>query len=188
MKKHMLKLVSIAALAFAASSIASAAMINGALTIAGGATLNADSTDDATGVVTWRDPVVLSRDGDFASTVSVGDDVAMVAPWTFASVAEVSNFWSVGGFSFDLTSSYVFLQSGGDLIVKGTGWISGNDFEATAGTWNFTSQDPSANGVFSFSASTAARPTTSVPDGGATVALIGSVLLGLGSIARRCMV
>jgi hypothetical protein len=188
MKKHMIKLVSIAALAFAASSIASAAMINGALTIAGGATLNTDSVNTATGVVTWVDPTVFSRDGDFEGYVSAGDDVSMVAPWTFDSVAEVSSFWTVGGFSFDLTSSSVFLQSEGDLIVKGTGWISGNGFEATAGVWNFTSQNPSANGVFSFSASTAARPTTSVPDGGATVALIGSVLLGLGSIARRCMV
>lgn len=184
MKYDLLKLVGIGAFALATVGMASAATIHGALTIAGGATLNANSTDSATGVTSWVSPTVFSRDGDFASYILAGDEVTMVDSWTFDSLIEVANFWSVGGFTFDLTSSYVSLQSDGDLIVKGSGWISGNGFEATAGSWNFTSQNPSANGVFSFSASTAVQPT-SVPDGGATLALIGSVLIGLGTVARR---
>lgn len=183
-KNHMLTLISLAAFAFASGGVASAATIDGALTIAGGATLDAESTNDATGVTSWVDPTVFSRDGSFASFVTAGEEVTMIDTWLFDSPMGAAGFWTVGGFTFDLTSSFVSLQSDGDLIVKGTGWISGNGFEATAGTWNFTSQNPSANGVFSFSAGTAAQ-ATSVPDGGTTVALIGSVLLGLGAVARR---
>jgi len=186
MKNKFLQLAGATALAFAIAGAAFGASIQGNITFAGGAILDTDSVSTATGVVSWVDPVVASRDGDFAPYVTAGDDVVMVAPWTFNSVGEVLNFWNVGGFSFDLTTSSIFLQAGGDLIVKGTGWTSGNGFDATFGSWNFTSQNPAANGVFSFSASSA--HVTSVPDGGTTAALLGAVLIGLGVIARRRIV
>ena len=66
--------------------------------------------------------------------------------------------WSVGGFTFNLTASSITQQGNGFLAVSGTGTISGNGFDPTPGTWRFSTQNPPANGVFSFSASTTATP------------------------------
>ncbi|MGC2353370.1 MAG: VPDSG-CTERM sorting domain-containing protein, partial [Candidatus Udaeobacter sp.] len=59
----------------------------------------------------------------------------------------------------------------------------GHGFDATAGTWSFTAQNGSANGVFSFSASTFSSQAT--PDGGATVALLGLALAGIEGTRRK---
>ena len=179
MKKTLLKYLGVAALAFAVSSTASAALINGAITFAGGVTLNSPSAGTATGVTGWDDPVVESRSGDFAGFTSEGDAVSLVSPWSFNSGA-VANFWSVGGFSFDLLSSSIVFQNSTFVVVSGTGTLKGNGFEDTVGTWSFSTQNPAANGVFSFSASGA-----SVPDGGTTAALLGAALVGLSLLARR---
>jgi hypothetical protein len=64
----------------------------------------------------------------------------------------------------------------------GTGIITGNGFDDTAGTWSFTAQDDPSNGVFSFSGGSQATP-----DGGATVALLGLALAGIEGIRRKLM-
>ncbi|HET7535064.1 MAG TPA: VPDSG-CTERM sorting domain-containing protein, partial [Candidatus Didemnitutus sp.] len=64
-------------------------------------------------------------------------------------------------------------QGSGFLAVSGTGWVTGNGFDASVGTWSFTTQNGAADGAFSFSAASA------VPDGGYTALLLGLGLLGL---------
>jgi VPDSG-CTERM motif len=122
-------------------------------------------------------PFVASADGSF--TGLDGFAATFTAPWSFNSGA-VANFWSVGGFVFNLFSSSITVQAGGSLIVDGTGTITGNGLDATAGSWHFTTQNPSARGVFSFSAATGA-----VPDGGSAVALLGIAFLGLEGLRRK---
>jgi hypothetical protein len=179
MKKTLLKFAGIAALAFAVSSTASAALISGAVTFGGGATLNTGDANTATAVTAWNSAFVISKSGSF-DIPAVSGAVALVAPWSFNSGA-VANFWQVGGFSFDLTSSWIVAQTGnGSVTVNGVGKINGYDYEETDGTWSFTTQNPSAGGVFSFSASGAA-----VPDGGTTAALLGAALVGMSLLARR---
>jgi hypothetical protein len=81
----------------------------------------------------------------------------MTAPWSFNSGLHPA-LWSVGGFTFDLTASNIVTPQGnGFLNVSGTGTITGNGFNATPGNWKFSTQNPPANGVFSFSASTTAQ-------------------------------
>jgi hypothetical protein len=78
-------------------------------------------------------------------------------PWNFNS-GTVTAFWSVNGYTFDLTMSSIVLPRVNNFIaVTGTGTISGHGFANTPGTWRFTSQNPPANNVFSFSASTTAQ-------------------------------
>src|SRR5688572_20030962 len=173
--------ISILLLALASAASMTAAQITGALTIAGGATLNGP-INTATQVSTWVDPEVESRSGDFMS-VAIGTDVTMTQPWIFAPSTATATLWTVGGFTFNLSSSTVALQNTNFLIVSGVGSITHANFDATPGAWNFTTQSPDAMGVFSFSASTAANPT-GVPDGGTTVALLGLSLAGL-AVARR---
>jgi hypothetical protein len=160
-----------------------AAQISGSITFRGGVELDAASVNDADQVTDWIDARVQSRSGDFSSFVSVNDSVAFFDPWSFNSGA-ISGFWSVGGFTFDLTSSSVQFQGGGFLSVSGTGTISGHNFEATAGTWRFSTQDDAADGEFSFSSASRAV-AAAVPDGGMTVFLLGLALSGLGFFSRK---
>jgi len=151
------------------------AQADNVITIAGGATLDADSVNDATMVTGWVAPEVESVSGVFATFVTVGQSVTMPNSWTFG--AGVTALWSVGGFTFNLIASQIVYQANGFLSVWGTGTITGNGYHSS-GTLNFSTQDPSADSVFSFSAST-------IPDGGPTVALLGLSLAGLEGIRRK---
>ncbi len=163
---------------------ANAAMINGAITFAGGAVFDTDSLATAMRVVDFTGVSVQSRDGDFAGFVNVGDSVTMAEPYIFSSSTPTPDLWSVGGFTFDLDTSTVVMQTADFLIISGTGTLMGNGFEDTPGTWSFTSQSPDADGVFSFSASGDFNGG-GVPDGGTTVALLGFALVGLELLRRR---
>jgi len=139
-----------------------AAPITGSITIRGGAELNSGSVNTATQVTGWLNgngaaPTVVSRSGSFAGFVPVGATVTMAAPWNFNS-GPLPALWSVGGFTFNLTASSVVMQANGFLNVSGTGTITGTGFNNTPGSWKFSTQNPPANGVFSFSASTTANP------------------------------
>lgn len=155
--------------------------IDGTITFAGGVTLDSPSSPptvgDSTGVTSWVNPKVQSTSGDFSS-VANGTSVTISAPWSFTS-GPISGFWTVGGFTFDLSSSSVDSQSAHFVSVTGTGTISGNGFTTTPGDWLFTTQDKAANSVFSFSAS------SSAPDGGATAMLLGIGFLGLAGLRRK---
>ena len=164
---------------------ANAAMIDGAITFAGGAVYDTMSLATATRVDTFSDVSVMSRDGDFASFVNVDDSVTMAMPWIFSPSTPTASLWSVGGFTYDLNSATVVLQNADFLLIQGTGTISGNGFDATEGTWRFTSQSPAANGVFSFSGSGDAQ---GVPDGGTTLVLLGVALAGVELIRRSLIV
>jgi len=148
----------------------------GVITIAGGAQLDNENIDDATMVMSWLDPRVQSVSGNIGLFVSAGDLVSMPNSWTFG--AGATALWSVGGFTFDLIASTILLHSGGILLVSGTGTVTGHG-ETFNGTWSFSAQGEGSGGIFSFSASSL------VPDGGATVALLGLSLAGIEGIRRK---
>jgi hypothetical protein len=160
--------------------------ITGNITFAGSVSLDMPSVNTATMVTAWHGlatgdkPQVQSRDGSFfTSGVMPGDGTTFHAPWTFNS-GPISSFWSVDGFTFDLLTSSIVHQGGGSLAVQGTGNVSHSGFATTPGTFNFTTQDPSASSQFSFSAATA------VPEGGTAVLLaIGGLCLAGGKLLRR---
>jgi hypothetical protein len=158
--------------------------MSGNITFLGTVSLNTNSASTATMVIGWHGlglgglPQVASHDGDFNGFVNDGDAVTIAFPWSFNS-GKVPNFWSVDGFVFNLTSSSITIQGSGAVTVAGTGTISGHGFDAAAGTWNFTTQNPSANSRFSFSSAGGA-----VPDGGSGVALLGIALVGIECLRR----
>ena len=154
--------------------------ITGNITWAGSVELDSPSAATATMVIAngWHGsatgdlPAVQSVDGDFDTFIDPGDGTTFASPWSFNSGA-VPNFWSVGGFTFDLLSSTA-VQGGtpgssGFALVTGSGTVSGNGFLTTPGTFRFSTQDPGAGNPteFSFSASSSAVPE------GSTVALLG---------------
>lgn len=158
---------------------ARATTITGNITFVGGLTLDNADFSAATGVASFVDTSVKSVDGSFVPWVAKGDAVAFPATWLFDS-GPVAPFWNVGGFTFNLTSSWVTFHDADSINVKGSGWITGNGFEETAGMWNFSTQNIAADGQFSFSAS-----SKSVPDNGATIVLLGLGLTTVSAIARR---
>ena len=153
--------------------------LNGAITFAGGVTLDQPSVNNATEVTSWVDPTVQSASGSFAAFVTTGDPVTFTPTWFFNSTA-IPAFWTVDGFTFSLIASSISSQGGGFVNVVGTGTISGNGFGPGFANWNFTTQDPSSGGVFSFSGASQATP-----DGGATVVLLGLGLAGIEGIRRK---
>jgi len=82
-------------------------------------------------------------------------------------------------FHFDLVSIGTPQPNGnGSLDINGTGIFRATGFDPTPGIWAFSGQN--AGGVFSFSASQAAR----VPES-TTLLILGTGLVGLGLSARR---
>lgn len=145
-------------------------------------------TTDLSSAVTidsWINSVVDAVSGDFPGAL-VGNSVTYFNGWTIG--VPQANLWSVGGFSFDLQSAIVdfypanpsFPGSVDFLTVEGFGVLNGPvGFSPTSGTWNFSTQG-TGTPLFSWSSS-----TSSVPDGGATVALLGCSLLGLHGLRRK---
>lgn len=156
-----------------------AALINGAITFAGGAKFDTMTLATATRVDLFLNVAVVSDDGDYTSFVSPGDSVVMATPWIFTPSTPTPGFWSVGGFTFDLDSSTIVLQTSRFLLIEGTGSIMGNGFDPTPGAFSFSTQAPGGKGIFSFSAS-----SEGVPDRGATLALLGIGLV-LVEVVRR---
>ncbi len=177
MKNYLFKITAAVLFAFAINSTVVADPITGSITFAGAATLDTSSAGTATKVTSWINPVVESSWGSF-SALPVLTSVSFTAPWSFNSGA-IKTLWSVNGFSFDLVSSSIIFQGFGAVFVQGTGWLNGPGLSSALGSWSFTTQDPAATGVFSFSAS------QQVPEGGSTLMLLGLGLIGLSLVARR---
>jgi len=180
-----MKLLKLALAVLAAALVTSgaqAAMVEGAITFAGGAKFDTNSLATATRVTLFKNVKVMSEDGDFTGIVSDDDAVTMAVPYIFTPSTATPGLWSVDGFTFDLDASVVVLQNADFLLISGTGTITGNGFDPTEGTWSFTAQSPSANGVFSFSAS---GDFNGVPDSGSTVALLGLGLTGIWMVRRK---
>jgi len=159
---------------------AQAAEVTGDITFSGSVSLDTSSAGTAATVTGWNLPAVQSAAGDFATFAAPGDLATFHAPWSFSSGA-IPSFWSVDGFTFDLTSSSINVQGPGFVFVNAVGTISGNLFDPTPGTFHFGAFDSSTSGVFSFQAASAA-----VPEPATLRSLMsGSSLLGAFLFMRR---
>jgi hypothetical protein len=148
---------------------------------------SATGTASATGIDFDPDTfIVLSATGDFTGTAFT---IGKITDFQFdpglgindgsdgiTALGSIAGFWSVGGFSFELTSVTKGATSDPDsfLILEGTGVISSTaaHLDDTMGSWIF-SGNTSGGGSFSWSAGSAA----SVPEPG-LLALLGIGLIG----------
>jgi hypothetical protein len=191
--KNIIKFASAVAVALALTQTIQAVPITGNIGFTGGVTYDTGSAGNATQVTSWITPQVTLVSGDFKTpapfAVAPGTAAAFSSSiWNFNTVTPISSFWSVGGFTFKLLSSYIVSQGGtagvtGFVVVSGTGIVSGNGYTDTIMSWSFTSQDPKSGSnpdSWTFSAS-----ANSVPDGGATVMLLGIALSGAALLKRK---
>lgn len=125
---------------------------------------------------------VILATGDFASSISLFSP-ASLSDFIFNPLAAggVSPLWSAGGFSFALDSISINTQNASTLSLVGTGTVSGNNFAASIGTWNF-SGNPVGNSSFVFSAGTSTVAAVPEP---ATYALTGVGLALIGWFGRK---
>jgi hypothetical protein len=176
--------------------------IDGTIAFSGSASANHKSTDGTTTKITFASNWVVfpGGDGDYATVAPftpvtftsfsfMNDDANGVAP-PATLVAPVAPLWTFtfGGntYSFDLTaltSGAVTTNASGSLTsmaFTGTGTAHINGASSPA-TWSL--QGSGRNFLFTFSSST--TTAAGVPDGGATVALLGMGLVGIAALRRK---
>jgi hypothetical protein len=167
----------LAAAALATGIPQAPAAISGEIGFTGATAFDTPSLATATKVDIWRDAngvlgflTVSDVTGSF-SGIALGTDATMAAPWVFNPSTSTPGLWSVGGFTFDLTSATITLQNASFLDIKGVGTINGQ-----AADWAFTAQ--SANGQNQTFFTVSANNVT-VPDSGQTAMLLGVALIAL---------
>lgn len=155
-------LCAVVALAFMPQT-SRAGLITGDIGFAGLVSLDTSSASTATTVTGWNYTTVFECTGSYTNFITTPAPVTFsdAMNWDFNTTSPITNFWTVGGFRFELLSSYIVAQVGtpgsGFLNVVGNGVVSGNGFTPTTCTWTLATQDPSISGpsgpVWTFSAS-----------------------------------
>ena len=135
---HLRRTLSLFGLLLSLTSTAPANSITGNITIGGSARFNKSPLTKASNITGWMTPLVLSDNGFFFPFAAPGSAVTMSTPWSFGSPSSSFDLWSVGGFTFDLTSSSLLFRSKKSLSLAGTGSVTGNGFDDAAGDWTFT--------------------------------------------------
>ena len=184
------------ALAALSTQEAQAAQINGRLDLAGSVMFDSSALQNVTQVLEWRDVFgnagfsnvagVTGTYATFGGGIPLGTQATMAIPWTFLPPpGGQPGLWTVGGFTFDLTSATILTQNSRFLNISGVGTVSGNGFDATLAHWAFTVQNAGGGtgDFFSFSANTASG--NGVPDGGSAVALLGISLVAIEFVRRK---
>ncbi len=182
--KKSLKTLSVLAAVLAGCALlcqqAQAGLMAGSIEFGGLCALDNPSLGSALGVTAWGTVKVGVATGDFATFVNSGDVAAFHAPWRFNLINPIPGFWSVDGFTFNLNTSSVQSQDNTFLEVVGAGVVSGNGFDPTAGTFSFAITGSNGTRVFDFSAE-----STTIPDGGMTLALLGIAMSGVEGLRRK---
>jgi hypothetical protein len=196
-RKVILALALLPLLGLMAVSQAEATPISGTIFFSGTATLEGGNYTTATGIDFNPNLVDIiegistgSYSGLDASTQATFVDLTGInsfgAPGTTGAL-NVSSFWSFADVGTGLTYTFNLLSvthnniSGGSRVVGGSGvaLITGgsSSFDPTPGAWELNTLGTGTTISF--------QSITSVPDGGWTVAMLGSGLLAIGLLRRR---
>jgi len=178
----MLIMAGVAVATVVLSTSVQATPINGSISFAGTATVTTpDTLADATGISSITSVITLPGQ-EFGSYAVVGGlQPVTFTPFTF-SASGVTPLWTftIGSTTYDfnatsLTASFDATHQVWDIGGTGTAQITG--FSDTLGTWN-ASVGASGSSFFFGSA-------TTVPDGGATVMLLGTALSAIGLLRKK---
>ena len=172
--------LAVASFATAVPCLTQAAAITGAIGFSGTAQADSTSVDTSTKIVSWISNTVGASSGAFAG-IAPGTSVPFNSPWNFDS-GTVNNFWTVGGFTFNLGSSTASVN-GAVLNASLTGTITGNGFTPTTFFGTFQATNSTAGGGLNYAENFSF--SSNAPDGASTVALFGLTFLGLVLVRPR---
>ena len=185
-KMKIANVIRIALASLIAAGAAHAAPINGSISIAafgGGFSYNT-----ATNTVTFaagNNGFVNTATGSYVPVIGAFVHYNSFVYPAGPGALVITPLWAtttLGPASFNLSSitSVTELADGSmSLLGNGTAFLAGTDVTGTPGRWSF-SANTSAPGVFNWASTNVSR----VPDGGATLALLGLSVLGLGGVRR----
>lgn len=167
--------------------------IEGTISFAGSSTIDGNSFITATQFldfeqVTVGSPATLT--GDYIGTSGASVDMTPFTWVPTTASTPINPLWSFTAlgvtYSFtlnDLDQDFVAARS---LLLSGygTAYITGPGIDKlpTSGIWNFSAQTM-GRATFTFSSTTQAP--VNVPDGGTTLAMLGSALFGFGVLKRN---
>ena len=127
----------------------------------------------------------------FAGLIPLGSVVIWGQPLAFASPAINNPLWSAGAVTFNLNADPLSVNRQDNafpiadtLTLTGLGTLTAPGFDSTIGGWSWTGNMQTGESKFTFASTTQAAPPQ-VPDSGATVALLGLALSGLGFLRRH---
>ena len=169
--------------------------ISGSISFSGTSTIDNTSFVTATRFTLFQDVTVgapSALSGDYVGTS--GASVTLVPfiwdpPTASTPLNPLWTFVSGGNtYSFDLSVLHKDFASPTGLLLsgQGTAYLTGPGLEKlpTAGYWNFSAQTLDL-ATFTFSSTTTVP--SQVPDGGASVVLLGGSLLGLGLMRKQIL-
>lgn len=201
MKKSKLAIIGVAALSLGLATGVQAVPINGSIQFAGGATLNGSGTKgvgDATAFTGFSSLGVLTASGTYGQILANGVNSVSFDTFSFGggilSPSPLQYLWTVvdnsgNTYTFEATDAMIVTQSFDSqtgisfLNITGSGYAFLNGADQTAGTWSITDTGTTpTQATFTFGAS------TTVPDGGTTVMLLGGTLFLIVILRRKLAV
>ena len=174
------------------SQQAQAAHLVGEIHMAGDVIFDTPNLGSSSAVETWisvqgnlNQATTFGATGDFAIIPALSE-ADMAHPWTFSPSTITAPLWNLPafGFSFDLDHIQSITRVGENFLnILAVGIVHATGFDDTPALFSFTVNNPDGltHDTYGFADATV---TTQVPDGGATVMLLGVAIGALG-MARR---
>ncbi len=188
--KSIIKSISTLGFALGLSGAAFAVPITGQLNFAGTYTAANGNLLTSNNVLTFGSTTTLGPGSGSFAGISTGTAVTTATSLLTNQAGNVVTVspgplvWSVGGFTFNVTSIFETSNSATSIGFFAFGTISGAGFDNTAGTWESTFQNAAGSGT-NVNSTFSASSGVPAPDGGSTAAFLGLALLGLAWFAKR---
>ena len=192
--KFITTLVLAGLIAAAASQMASAQLIAGNIGFVGEIVVNSTQASLTTKANFWNGMEVIGNpNGSFATAgITQFASASFAGSWNFNDTTPVTNFWTIGNFSFTLQNSFIDPTGTGgtaghsSIKVDVEGTVSGNNYTSTPYSGTLTFADPTdGDGPNDFLAQWSFQPVPVPVPEPAPALLLGAALPVFALVKRK---